>query len=67
VKAPLGERHAGHGLAGDVDHAIGAHPHAGLDDVERRHQVVAEDLVRRVARRLRHRSAVDDDIVPANH
>ena len=39
---------------------------ARLDEVERRHQVVAEDLVRRVARRLGQRRAVDDHVLAAD-
>jgi hypothetical protein len=63
---PLRERHPRDGLRGDVDEAVHAHAHARLDQVERREQVVREDLVRRVARRLGQRGAVDDDVGAAH-
>ena len=60
------KRHPGDGLAGDVDEPVDADADAGLDEVERRHQVVAEHLVRRVARRLGQRRAVDHDVLAAH-
>ena len=61
-EGPLGKEEAGDGLAGDVDEPRDAEADRGLEHVERRHQVVLEDHVRRVLRRVGDRARVDDGV-----
>ena len=59
----LGEEEARHGLAGDVHEARHAEAHRRLERVEGRHDVVLEDRVRGVARRLGERGGVHHRVV----
>ena len=61
-----GKKKPGHGLAGEVARSAGPQRTRGLERVERRHQVVAEDDVRRVLGRLGDRGGVDDRVVAAD-
>jgi hypothetical protein len=58
----LGEDESRHGLARDVHQPPHLGPDAGLDHVERCHQVVAEDVVRHVLARLGQRGGVHDGL-----
>ena len=62
----LGEEEPRDRLARDVDEPPDAEPDRGLEDVERRHQVVLEDHVRRVLRRVGDRAGVDDRVDAAD-
>ena len=65
-EGPLGEEPPGRRLRRDVDEAPHLPAHGGLDGVERRHDVVVEDHVGRVAGRLRDRGRVDHGVMAAH-